>query len=73
MCADCPSRAEAVSAHLLRSGDVVRVEGQGGWYILSSAFQEGTGGPMDLDLLGEDGRSSYNWHVGPEHRIEQRI
>jgi hypothetical protein len=65
-------RSSTVSAHLLSPGDVIRVEGQDGWYVVESAFQEGTGGPMDLDLVGEEGQFSYNWHVGPEHQIERR-
>lgn len=65
--------SETVRAHVLERGDVIRVEGQDGWYIVDDAFQEGTGSPMDLDLSGAEDEFRYNWHVGPDHQVERRI
>jgi hypothetical protein len=65
--------SETVSAQLLTPGDVIRVEGEDGWFVVGGAFQEGVGGPMDLDLIREDDEFSYNWHIGPEYQIERRI
>jgi len=64
---------EFVSAYLLVRGDVVRVPGQEGWYVVTSAFQEGAGGPIDLDLYGERGEGGYGWHAGHQEPVERRI
>lgn len=59
--------SETISARLLARDDVIRVEGQDGWYVVDSTFQEGPVGPVDLDLHSEDDLFRYNWHVGPDH------
>jgi hypothetical protein len=40
----------------LARGDAIRIDGQPGWWIVDSAFEEGTGGPIDIDLSNEDDR-----------------
>lgn len=67
------SSTETVSAHQLVRGDVVHVPDQEGWYVVSSAFQEGSGGPMDLDLYGESSQDGFSWNADPEELVERRI
>jgi hypothetical protein len=65
-----------ISARHLKVGDLMRVDGEGGWWTVDAMFFEGPE-VIDLDLVRAGDFAQYgapfqySWHVSSDHQVQR--